>query len=664
MRHLLALCLALLPLQAAAAVSDPARGMAASAVLMTAEDGVGAGVSRLSAGLAVTLDEGWKTYWRSPGEVGLPPALDWSGSRNVASVEMAYPAPERFVAFEIENYGYADAVTFPLTVALERPGEAASLRLKADLLVCEAICVPETVEVALDLPEGGGMDVGSAAHLAEWVARVPVRVSPGGTGAGLALTRAHWDAAAVTLTATSARPFRDPAVFPENGWGSFGAPDLRVSGDGRTLWARLPVLAEGEGPMALTVVDGARAATFEAPRAATPPRAPADGGLWAALGLALLGGLILNLMPCVLPVLSLKLASALQMREAAPGRVRAGFLLSAAGVMGFFLLLAGAVIAARAGGLAVGWGVQFQSPVFLAVVAGLAALFAANLFGWFEVALPQGATTAMAGAEGRGGWRGDLATGAFAALMATPCSAPFLGAAVTYALTHGPGEIVAVFGAMGAGLALPFLVVAAAPGAIRLLPRPGRWMTGLKVGLGLLLLAAVAWLLLVLAGAGGAAMALVAGAAIAAMLGALAWRRRPAAVGAAGLAALVAAALLVPVSASRAGVEDGWVPFSEAALSQAVARGETVLVDVTADWCLTCLANKRVVLDPVAPGLGVVLMRADWTRPDPAISAYLAAQGRHGIPFNAVHGPGAPEGIVLPELLSADALRDAVAAAG
>ena len=397
-----------------------------------------------------------------------------------------------------------------------------------------------------------------------------------------------------------------------------------------------------------------------------PPAAAAGAGLWAALGAALLGGLILNVMPCVLPVLSIKLASALQARDASLRRVRGGFLAAAAGVVAFFAVLAAGVVAARAAGVAVGWGVQFQQPAFLAAMVVLMALFAANLFGLFEVALPSRAQTAM-GRAGGGGYGGDFATGAFAAVMATPCSAPFVGSAVAYAITRGAGETVAVFLAMGVGLALPYLAVAARPSLVRRLPRPGRWMGTVRTVLGMVMAGAVVWLTSVLWQSGGTGAVAATLAVVAAMLGGIALWRRPALVGAAGLAVAALAAGAVPAPAPRmaASVAGAWEPFDRAGLMPAAAEG-VVFVDVTAAWCLTCKANKRLVLDraAVAEALdGVTAMRADWTRPDPAIGDYLAEHGRYGIPFNAVYGPGAPEGIVLPEVLTEAAVMDALAAA-
>ena len=653
-----ALSLALAP-AAQAAQSDIVQAETLTARLLTAEDGVAPDAARVSAGLHLELEEGWKTYWRSPGEVGLPPELDWSGSRNVAGVEILWPAPTRFTAFEIENFGYGGEVLFPLEVALERPGEPARLRVEANLLVCAEICVPETVSLALDLPAGGGIDRASAGLIADWAARVPAA-----EGAG----RAHLGEA---LTIEVEGAFEDPDVFPELNRAAFGAPEIRVEGD--RLWASLPLLSapRGEETLRLTVTDGARALTFE-PEAAPAPIAPgARGtGLLAIAAVAFLGGLILNVMPCVLPVLGIKLAGAIAVAGASPGRVRAGFLASAAGIVTFLWALGAAVLVAKAAGLSVGWGVQFQNPAFLALMVAATGLFAANLAGAFEVALPERIGTALG--RGRPGLAGDFATGAFAAVLATPCSAPFLGTAVAFALAGGVPEVALVFTMLGLGLASPYLLVAARPSLVRRLPRPGRWMLTVRRVLAAMLLATALWLAWVLSGVAGpgaaaAVAGLVAGSVLVLALGA---RLRSAALPAA--AAAVAAAMVAPTLApapSGAVSAEVWEPFDRAAIAERVAEGRVVFVDVTADWCLTCKANERLVLGrgAVAEALAsdaVLPMRADWTRPDEDIRAYLEEKGRYGIPFYAAYGPGAPGGLALPEVLTPGLVLDALAEAG
>jgi suppressor for copper-sensitivity B len=416
---------------------------------------------------------------------------------------------------------------------------------------------------------------------------------------------------------------------------------------------------------------------------ATPSAAPA-GDAWALLAstiaLAWLGGLILNLMPCVLPVLSLKLLGVVGHGGGERGAIRRGFLASAAGVVFSVMLLAAGTIAVKSAGHAVGWGIQFQEPAFLTALALLCVFFAANLWGLYEIRLPGFLSDSLAGRGAHSGQSliGSFLTGAFATVLATPCSAPFLGTALGFALSRGPGEILAIFAALGLGLATPYLLVAAYPSLARLLPRPGRWMIALKAVLGALLAGTALWLVTVAADALGWRAALAVGAALAAIpLVFLARRWWPDHTRRSGIAALLALVILAfalpaklpPGSAARAPAQGGdWRPFARAEIPGLVAQGRVVFVDVTADWCITCKANKALVLDrpPVADLLArpnVVRMLADWTRPSDEIASYLASFGRYGIPFNVVYGPGAPGGLALPELLTGEAVADALSRA-
>ncbi len=340
-----------------AASSDPHVSTPLQARLVTAEDGVAPGTTGLSAGLDMTLAEGWKTYWRSPGEVGLPPEIDWEGSTNVASVEILWPAPTRFRAFGIENFGYKHEVVLPLRVTLERPGEPAALRAAVSMLVCSDVCVPENFALALDLPRGGGIDPVAAERIAAYAGRVPAETPP-----DLAVEAASLDDEALTLRLAGGRDFAGADVFPERDGASFGTPDIRPA-DG-AVWARFPVLAPGEGPVQVTVTGADRPATLAAPLGPAAPAPPyvedaTGAGLgelaWIAL-VAVLGGLILNVMPCVLPVLSIKLASAMQAGGQDRARVRRGFIVTALGVLAFMWALAAATLAARGLGLTGGLG--------------------------------------------------------------------------------------------------------------------------------------------------------------------------------------------------------------------------------------------------------------------------------------------------------------------
>ncbi|NNK79023.1 MAG: copper-binding protein, partial [Litoreibacter sp.] len=491
---------------ALAASSEPFASDRINARFITAEQGIAPDSTVVSAALDIELAEGWKTYWKAPGEVGYPPEITWSDAQNVADVELLWPAPTRFEAFGIENYGYAERVTFPLRVTLAEPGQPLRLAGTVSLLVCEELCVPERFDLALALEAGSGIDMADAELISQAAAKVP------GTGraAGITLQAVHLGADALTLTATSDTPFTAPAVFPDLGLeAAFGTPDIRLNENRRSAWIRLDVLNASDTlpPLEITLTDGPRAALFQpalSAEAPAPPSADAAGAslLWI-IGLALLGGLILNIMPCVLPVLAIKLTSALKAHDQSPARIRGGFVMSALGVVSFMWALALILIALRSGGLQIGWGIQFQNPVFLALMSALIALFAANMAGVFEITLPQRWNTRLADADGKPGLLGDFATGALAAILATPCSAPFLGTAVTFALAGSAVQTLAIFTALGVGLALPYLLVALRPGLVQALPRPGRWMVVVKWIMGVLLALTALWLLSVLWGVSG-----------------------------------------------------------------------------------------------------------------------------------------------------------------
>lgn len=393
--------------------------------------------------------------------------------------------------------------------------------------------------------------------------------------------------------------------------------------------------------------------------------------------LGLLGGLILNAMPCVLPVLSLKVFGLVKSAGQGRGAVVTGALATAAGIVISFWGLAAAAVIARAAGAAVGWGVQFQNPVFVIFLLLVVVLFCLNLWGLFEIQLPQLiARTASSGP--REGIPGHLASGFFATLMATPCSAPFLGTAIAFALSQTTVTIFLVFTAVGVGMALPYFALALAPGAARMLPKPGPWMDTLRRVMGFLLAGAAVWLLYVL----GAQVSLERRAWVELTLLAIAlllWLRHQGALTAfarratgLGTAALIVLALGLGWQAGAATAAVGeaapglipWQTFDRAEADRLAAAGELVFVDVTADWCFTCKVNERLVLEtePVAAAFarhGVVPMKADWTNRDDAIARFLADHGRYGIPFYLLYRPG-EEPRVFSELLTKEGLIAAI----
>ncbi|MPY70432.1 MAG: hypothetical protein GEU92_10125 [Alphaproteobacteria bacterium] len=709
--------------EARAAAGDWFRTDHGDVRLVAASDAVGQdGTVRL--GLQFRMRKGWKIYWRSPGDAGFPPQPTWSGSANLARADLDWPLPERFTVLGLTTLGYKDEVVLPVTARLLEPGKALSLRATVPYLTCDDICVPYEAKLGLDLPAGAETDTREAALIARFARRVPSRdgESP------LAVDGAWLDDAGgrpvLRIAARTDGQFVRPDLIVEGPPGfRFGAPRTELARGGVEATMQLavtPPAAAGSGPappaltgqaITVTLIDRGQAiergvevqrGTARAPPAPLAPEtqaAPEPFAQPAAFGwrdfavilaLALAGGLILNLMPCVLPVLSIKLLSAVGHGGAEAGRVRAGFLASAAGIVTSFLALASLAVGLKAAGLAVGWGIQFQQPVFILLMAVVVALFAANLWGLFEIALPGAvADAAYRAGEGRH-LRAHFAMGAFATLLATPCTAPFLGTAVGFALSRGAAEIYAVFTALGIGLALPYLLVAAAPRLATALPPPGPWMVTLRRLLGLALAGTAVWLLTVLRAQAGLVPALAAGAALTAMVGVLALgrvlRRKPGGLtwGVAALCAILAVALPPQLERLSGGAETAagdrpaaprpsglvrWQAFDPEAIAGHVAAGRVVFVDITAEWCLTCQVNKAVALETrdVARqmnGVGVVAMQGDWTRPDPAIGAFLKRFGRFGIPFDVVFGPAAPDGIALSELLSQREVLGALAAAG
>ena len=631
-------------------------------------------------GLHYDIAPGWEIYWRSPGEAGFPTTIVWTGSDNFADPALQWPRPDRFEIFELETFGYKNEVVLPIAARQARPGEPVAIRAEVNFLTCEEICVPHTLTLALDLPTadaGGPLISPHAPLINKYRSRVPRRDG----GLGLTVERAEIVTAAdgqfLQVVARAETRFAAPDVYVEaHPAYVFAKPKVRLTDDGRRAVlqagiSQTAVARDAPPPLlgsalTLTLVDGPQAVERTLTATLGQGEAATFLPLIAILGLALLGGLILNVMPCVLPVLSIKLLAAVSHGGGDPRPVRRSFLASAAGVVFAFLVLAGVLIGLRIGGAAIGWGIQFQQPLFIVVMTVVVTLFAANMWGLFTLRLPAW----IGGAAGRPaasphGVGSSFASGMFATVLATPCSAPFLGTAVGFALARGPVEIAAIFVALGLGMAAPFLLVAALPRLATKLPRPGRWMTIVKNLLGVALLGTAVWLLSILAFQVSPASAYFLAALMALAVGILFVRTRlPAALRPAAVVAVAVLAVL-SIAAPQVGntvarAEDDndeiWQAFDPAAIPALVADGKVVFVDVTAEWCITCLVNKRLVLNRgTARALlndpDVVAMRADWTNPDARIARYLAGFNRFGIPFNVVYGPVAPNGLTLPEIL-------------
>ncbi|HEY3695536.1 protein-disulfide reductase DsbD family protein [Phenylobacterium sp.] len=712
MRLLAGLALALV-LAGPAARAAPVETGHLAAELVAERQGIAPGET-LQLALRQKIRKGWHTYWRNPGDAGEATRLRWTLPAGWTAGPIVWPAPRRFVtrsgAVALMNYVYEDEVLLPVAVtapAGARPGETAVLQAAAAFLVCAEICVPEDAALTLTLPVTATPpppDHRWSAAIAKAVAEAPrpaglqaaftheaghvVLAVAGAPLAGVDLGRAYFfpfKGAVIDQTAPQAieRGPQGLTLTIAAGYDFRGGQAPEVLAGVLSLGARAyeiearagppPAGAAGLGPVAAEPQAGEDAA-------ATP--AGPGLGLAAAALLALAGGIVLNLMPCVFPILAMKAASlAGHAHERAAARAQGLAFLG--GVLAAFLALAGLMIALRAGGAAVGWGFQLQAPP---VVAGLALLMLAvalNLSGLFEV----GASLQGVGgrAAGRGGIAGAAATGALAVLVAAPCTAPFMAPALGWALTQSPPAALAVFAALGLGFGLPFAAAAFVPDLLSHLPKPGPWMQGFKRLMAFPMYGTAAWLAWVLsiqAGPAGLGRLLAAGVAFAfaAWLLGIAQRRRAAGgrpVLTAGLGVVVALAAAAGVvwpgygAGPAAAQAEGRVPsepYSAGRLAAAQAEGRPVLVNFTAAWCVTCQVNERAALSSprVARAFAranALYLKGDWTRRDAGIAAELARHGRAGVPLYLVYGAKGGEPAVLPQILTEGTVEAALARA-
>ncbi|NZA25483.1 thioredoxin family protein [Luteimonas sp. SJ-92] len=649
--------------------------------------------ARLTLGLLLEHDPHWHTYWRNPGDSGLPTELELTLPNGVTAEPIEWPHPQRFELADIVNFGYGERRLLPVSIVIpaDYAADALPVRAAANWLICEVECIPGKAEYAFELPVAPTADADPrwADDFAAARAGLPVV-----SAATLAVAE---DADAIALAVSGLDAAVAPAQwqwFPETPevFANGAQPQWQRAADGwQARWPKSEYFTALPAEVALVAVDGdgtawrfaAGVAGTAGSVASSAPAAPLPGGvatplgLLAALVLAFLGGLVLNLMPCVFPVLSIKAMSALRSADDRAELRRHGGWYTL-GVVATFLLLAGVLLALRAGGEQLGWGFQLQEPRFVAGVALLLFAMALSFSGVWEFG-GRIAGTGQRLTEGNGA-RAAFFTGALAVVVASPCTAPFMGTALGWALAQPAYAALAVFVALGLGLAAPMLLLGFVPALARALPRPGPWLEGFRQLLAFPLYLTVVWLLWVYGEQTsplGMAWLLAALTALAFALWLLG--RRPAmrsprfrAAAAIASAAALVVALGLPLSASAPAAADvqpttdaGSEPWSEQRLAELRAANRPVLVNMTAAWCVTCLANERVALstDTVRDALAahdVAYLKGDWTRNDEAITRYLQRYGRNGVPLYVLYpaGGGAPR--VLPQLLTADGVADAI----
>ena len=678
----------------------------------------------------------WHTYWRNPGDAGLPTQIQWQLPAGFSAGEIQWPVPQRIPVPPLANYGYPDEVFLlvPIQVPRSMVFGAPVLHAHVDWLVCNDVCIPGSAELSLSVP----VVQGSATNDPRWVEGFAAsRAHQPGEINGLH-ARAVGNGDAISLRVACAGCFasasNDGAASIQSAYFFSAAPGLIEPSRAQVLRIvdgelelRLPVAVDLTAPRqsfagvlvtkpALQGLAGVTVAstiegTLVAGKASDPETEPglrspdaAALSLWVALGFALVGGLILNLMPCVFPVIAIKILGFSERAHGSARQLRGQGFAFALGIVVSFALLGATLIGLRDAGMAFGWGFQLQSPW---VVAGLEVFFwvlALNLFGLVEVGVAVD-TTGERGTD-HPLW-GAFLSGTLAVIVASPCTAPFMGAALGYALVQDGLHAIGVFLAIAIGMALPYLILSCIPALLRWLPRPGRWLLRLRQILGLPLLATVLWLLWVLAVQVGNEALLLVGAGLvllgasAAIYGRVQFRDRGKWHALAAFGALTSVVLMALViehadssaisaasansttaatstnamagdsaaaaqgSVARANAGSSWAAWSPEVLDEARTAGQPVFVDFTAAWCITCQVNKKLVLEQAAmreafASHSVRTLRADWTRHDERITQALAALGRDGVPVYVLYRPG-QAALLLPELLSSKDVTAALA---
>jgi len=642
--------------------------------------------------VAVALEEdirpGWHTYWQNPGDAGAPTEIAWTLPKGWKAGAIEWPYPKELPVGPLMDYGYEGKPWLLVGLTAPRdavPGQTVTLKAAVDWLVCKEVCIPEDTTLTLTLAVSAAPAAPYATIAAQFAAaraKLPVP-SPWPArfqlGAALDLYLAAPQLAAAHFTSFRFFPFAQDIVK------GIAPQKLGLAGQGIVVRLARGKQAQAAhrlgGVLVLTSTDGSvQAIALDAPRGAVPS-ATFDSNDALSLPLALLfaalGGLILNLMPCVLPILAMKaLAVASKAGRHPHEAAQEGFAYGAGAILSFAALGA-SVILLRASGQAVGWGFQLQEP---AAVAGFALLIFAvglNLSGVFEF----GGITAGDALTRKGGLWGAFFTGVLAVAVAAPCTAPFMAAALGFALAQNTATALGVFLALGVGFAAPFVAIGIVPGLSRLLPKPGAWMLAFKQALAFPMYGAAAWLVWVLAQEAGpqGVIAILAGMVVLAFA-AWAWgasRNATARWRIAGTVFAAAGAIAALFSLTLIGAQPGTaaqsaatgaipsLPYSDAKLGELRAERRPVFVDATAAWCITCLVNEKVAFDnarvqQLFAAKHVALLVADWTNRNPAITALLEAHGRSGVPLYLYYAPGAADPEVLPQILTRDEVASAI----
>ena len=624
----------------------------------------------ITIGLEYQMQPGWKTYWKSPGDGGFAQNISWENSSNISDVKILWPTPIKFEILGLTSLGYQDNVTFPLEIEIENEFQDISLDLHVNYLICKEICIPGDARIFLDIPAGEKKINDNYFDVEQALSKLPEKDFSRTYLKNInANVLEGENLSTIRLQIESEKIFFNPEIFLHT---PFGLPvvqhTISYSANNKLITAEFDfnkkLISEDSFPLEVVLKDVNH--NFEHLLSAQITKNISNSTMNTFIFyilISLLAGLILNVMPCVFPILSIKLMSVFTVDQ---GTARVSFLTVALGIVSSFFLLGICFLVLQYFNFSIAWGMQFQKPYFLIFITLIIFLFMMNMFGQFEINLPQNfGSITLIGLNNKSFVK-DFFNGFFATLMATPCSAPFVGTAITAAFTQNYITGMSIFLFMGIGMSLPYLLIALFPKLVNFLPKPGIWMIYVKYFLGLLLLATVIWLSNILLSFFNFYFLVLS----LFILLVITYRRKiPFLKNTITFAFLIfiffSTSLQIFQQQSLTGEEKNWVSFFTVNIDQLVAEDKIIFLDITADWCATCQFNKINVLnsDNIIKQFkdnSVTLIRADWTKPNERVNLFLEKYDRFGIPFNAFFSKKFPDGILLSELLSEKEIVNAI----
>ena len=614
-------------------------------------------------GLEYQLDPGWKTYWKSPGGGGFPQSIIWNNSINVKDIEIEWPIPKEFEILGLSSLGYEDRVIFPLIVNLKNKNENTILNLNTNFLVCKDICIPGNANLYLDIPSGEGEYTNFIYDIEKTRSSLPltnINLTPLNDFSIKIFENS--EELIFNIDAKTETFFSNPNILIHTSFGlPINKPKINYSLDYKKVNAKFNFnkkqFDKDEFPIEVILYDTNHNYKFEKIIKVNKakPNFFLNNSLLSFLIVALIGGFILNLMPCVFPVLSIKLLSVLNSEAK---NIRLSFFITAVGIVSSFLILGLIFLLLREFDISISWGMQFQEPYFLIFILIVITFFAINTLGYFEIRLPSILLTSNIFNLGKNYYAKNFFNGFFATLLATPCSAPFIGTAITAAFTQSQTYLILIFLTMGFGMSIPYLLIIAFPRIVLKLPKPGSWMNYVKYFLSLLFFLTALWILNILYSHFNYIFIISFFILLFITIISLKTKFYQTIVSSSAIFLLFLLPILDIVKKNTDTTDKyNWINFNDISIKDYINNDNVIFLDITADWCITCQFNKVNVINTkrmseIFSTNNVILVKADWTTPNEKINNFLKKFNKFGIPFNALYSRKYPNGIILSEILT------------